>query len=95
MTTVTATRHLNYEAIEKAGRPAGAFAWYSRNGVPEPAGLFFSCPGCRHVISCRVGSNGWEWDGDQDRPTLKPSIRHLDKRCGWHGYLTAGEFRPC
>lgn len=38
----------------------------------------------------------WWWDGNEDRPTLKPSIA-----CGppeerdWHGYLTAGRLEAC
>jgi hypothetical protein len=36
----------------------------------------------------------WHWDGNEDLPTLTPSI--LDKGgCGWHGFLTAGVFRSC
>lgn len=33
----------------------------------------------------------WQWDGNRDCPTLKPSISHR-KPGGWHGYLTAGRF---
>ena len=38
----------------------------------------------------------WEWDGDEDRPTLTPSIG-----CGpseerdWHGYMTRGRLEAC
>lgn len=34
----------------------------------------------------------WGWDGNEDRPTLNPSIHDPGH---WHGYLTAGEFRSC
>jgi len=34
----------------------------------------------------------WGWDGNEDKPTLTPSI--LDPG-HWHGYLTAGFFRSC
>ena len=38
----------------------------------------------------------WQWDGNEDTPTLTPSIR-----CGpeghthWHGYITAGRIEAC
>ena len=34
----------------------------------------------------------WEFDGNIDAPTLRPSINHVD--C-WHGWLTAGQFTAC
>jgi hypothetical protein len=44
----------------------------------------------------------WNWDGNVDAPTLTPSILHTKRvdgvypdGCGWHGYLTAGEFTSC
>ena len=45
------------------------------------------------------GENNWEspgpvrgWDGDEDHPTLTPSILvKTEAGGGWHGYLTAGE----
>ena len=30
----------------------------------------------------------WEWDGNSDKPTVKPSINCGG--CGWHGFITAG-----
>ena len=34
----------------------------------------------------------WEWNGDRERPTFRPSINcmHGDKTC-WHGFITNGE----
>lgn len=29
----------------------------------------------------------WNWDGNEDKPTLSPSIHHVG--C-WHGYIRAG-----
>lgn len=34
----------------------------------------------------------WGWDGNEDQPTITPSILSPGE---WHGYLTAGEFRSC
>lgn len=47
-----------------------------------------------------VGAPTWRWDGNADAPTLTPSINCRTKTstgeeaagCGWHGWLTAGEF---
>ena len=34
------------------------------------------------------------WDGDEDQPTLTPSILvQTETGDGWHGFLTAGELR--
>jgi len=37
----------------------------------------------------------WEWDGDPDKPTLRPSIRYGGPENNWHGYLTAGRLEAC
>jgi hypothetical protein len=34
----------------------------------------------------------WEWDGNEDRPTLSPSI-HTHGR--WHGFFRAGRMVSC
>ena len=64
-------------------------------------GLIYVCPcGCgelRSVPICRgatTRANHWWWDGDTERPTLEPSILHLDK-CRWHGWLRNGEWVSC
>lgn len=43
----------------------------------------------------------WGWDGNTERPTLKPSIG-VKSHWGedrtlvfWHGYMEAGNFRAC
>ena len=38
----------------------------------------------------------WLWDGNEERPTLGPSIDCIDGNTGeslWHGYLENGHFR--
>lgn len=73
--------------------------------------MYVRCPGCREVIRCdlsqdpqedpRRGYEGtyWYWNGDYDKPTLKPSIgvtHHEDKgRWRWHGFLTNGRLEAC
>lgn len=34
----------------------------------------------------------WQWDGNEDKPTLHPSV-HLPGR--WHGWFTAGRMVSC
>lgn len=34
----------------------------------------------------------WEWDGNQDKPTLTPSV-HLPGR--WHGWFRDGRMESC
>lgn len=68
-------------------------------------GYDFACPGCdsRSYLALSDDNPGPRWnvtEGDPHKPetvTLSPSILHATERggCGWHGYLTAGVFRPC
>lgn len=62
----------------------------------EINGLLFVCPcGCGMVRSVPVsGPRKWQWDGNKEKPTLTPSILIIGE-CGWHGFLTNGEFRTC
>lgn len=77
--------------------PAGAFEVET---LASGQRLFwFKCPGaCKSIvpIALRPVVNGaqqsWEWDGNDQAPTLTPSINHVG--C-WHGWLTGGEFRSC
>jgi hypothetical protein len=37
--------------------------------------LWFWCPGCDDLHRITVNSpNGWEWDGNEEAPTISPSI---------------------
>lgn len=71
------------------GTVAGTAIW-----TPEFDRLRFVCPcGCQHMVDLPLKpthQNGWNWDGDRQRPSFTPSI--LNKSCGWHGYLVAGEW---
>lgn len=53
----------------------------------------FQCPGCNGYTEIPVNDpndqRSWTWNGDKDRPTLTEIILCS---CGWHGYLTNGEF---
>jgi hypothetical protein len=53
---------------------------------------YFICPcGCGGLGGVSIGGDGWKWDGNEEQPTLSPSI--LLKPCGWHGYLVKGEWK--
>lgn len=67
--------------------------------------LIYNCPcGCEAIGALPIYPTGqtvepaqrpaWGWDGQQERPTLTPSIRKLSG-CFWHGHLVAGEWQPC
>lgn len=34
----------------------------------------FWCPGCKQIHVISIGSGGWSWNADYDRPTFQPSI---------------------
>ena len=38
------------------------------------------------------GPRVWGWDGDEDKPTLTPSINAQGQ---WHGFLRAGKLVSC
>jgi hypothetical protein len=73
----------------------GSAEW-SRDEDEKPQSLIFICPcGCRKVRSVPVaGDRAWQWDGNLESPTLTPSIKIIGE-CGWHGFLTNGEWRTC
>ncbi|HLI84795.1 MAG TPA: DUF6527 family protein [Bryobacteraceae bacterium] len=63
----------------------------------RPIRLFFWCPGCRLHHGFTVdpdSSRSWTWNGNYDRPTVRPAILYHAPRC--HLYLTDGniEFLP-
>jgi len=84
--------------------PVGAFQYFGIRPGKSPLGLHYKCPcGCGDVGTLRFrhasdSRPSWEWDGNVDMPTLKPSINHRHVENGvltdehWHGYLTAGKF---
>lgn len=39
----------------------------------------------------------WQWDGNEDQPTLNPSIStmRIPGKVAWHGYLKAGKLEAC
>lgn len=80
------------DQIAAEGLAPGSIKFYAREGKPH--GINFVCPcGCGAVGGVVFDPGRWTWNGNRERPTVTPSI--LQMRCGWHGYLTDGEFREC
>lgn len=90
---------------ELYGAGKGAFVWtYTVSEVIEGnprtiTGIICNCPGCGVHGHMRVGetkpseSPSWQWDGNEEEPTLSPSVNCVGC-CGWHGHLIAGEWKP-
>lgn len=70
----------------------------------RPGVLFFWCPGCEQVHQVNDGPGHgptWEWNGDADRPTFRPSL--LVRYEGWdgdtpvrevcHSFITEGQIQ--
>lgn len=55
--------------------------------------MWFYCPGCKEAHSLIVkGKGAWQWNGDRDRPSIKPSILVTGKsRC--HSFVTDGQIK--
>ena len=86
--------------------PKGTFSWGTQiNGDWKGRELHITMPydrlneHCSSVHSIRVHRPSesqpphpsWLWDGDEDYPTLSPSIAcGLPKGSNWHGYLVNG-----
>lgn len=74
--------------------------------VEKSATIWFTCPcgcGCMARLPLRpsVERASWQWDGNEESPTLYPSVHHqVDDGAGglkthWHGWLRAGEWVSC
>jgi hypothetical protein len=118
MSEVIGTKVNDWDELEKA--PGN---WmFSLRSESDPVqgigGIIYNCPcGCgriggfpfepRHPQADKGAV--WKWDGNEEKPSCTPSIRHIPHSvgplaterekvqavCGWHGYLTAGVSRSC
>lgn len=81
---------------EGRGTWVGDFVWGDEvDGIRT---LYIVLPGTDYpdALQCFRGRDRgipreWGWDGNEEKPTLRPSI--LDGVTGWHGYLVAGFLR--
>jgi hypothetical protein len=54
--------------------------------------LYVWLPGQSGPDCVPIKSGEWRWDGDQDHPTVSPSIHVVGQ---WHGWLHAGRLVSC
>lgn len=49
------------------------------NGMGKGKAYLFYCPGCKRIHTFRErddhGNPEWEWNGDAEKPTIRPSIK--------------------
>lgn len=58
----------------------------------------YTCPGCNHEHS--VPADRWRWNGDIERPSLSPSVRHFYEKEGkeittCHYHIKLGKISFC
>lgn len=97
----------DFESVEVLGDgyqirkdvPAGSFTFLNDTSG-QIAAIDYICPcgcgahGCLPIKQDVTSGAWWRWNGDQEKPTLEPSI--LRKAgCRWHGYLRAGIWEEC
>jgi hypothetical protein len=100
--SVDCTRREYPTPLNAVIRP-GDFCWgpdFEKDGVTLRY-LYLKIPGSTStgydaLKVCRGKDRGiereWCWDGNEDKPTVTPSISDPDT---WHGYLTAGRLVSC
>lgn len=88
---------------DRALRP-GEFCWQpekveAHDGSGVIRYLYICMPGdnTTTALRCWQGPDRgiereWGWDGNEDKPTLTPSLLNPGQ---WHGYLTAGRLVSC
>ena len=97
------------ESKESLENP-GDFFIERRDDAPNKANFYYRCPCGKHdgrhvfdsgktfeLIYIAIGNKldgYWLWDGNEDAPTLAPSIWSKTEYggCGWHGFLTKGRW---
>lgn len=85
------------EDAKNKSLPAGSAQWI-RNEAGSVRSLAFTCPcGCGDIsgIPIAPAERGWNWNGNEELPTLAPSIAKTGSGCHWHGYLTNGVWQRC
>lgn len=89
------------EDIDAALDVPGAYEWNGTYGKPgETSGMTFICPcGCGRPGWLPVNRHGhpgpsWDWNGNREAPTLRPSVLQVGG-CEWHGWLTDGVWKSC
>ena len=78
----------------------GAFTWTGKWGVPNAMWVLVPGPNPAGALPIRIrvkqgGTSGgkdengawWSWNGNMQRPTLRPSINYAGV---WHGFISDG-----
>ncbi len=92
MSKRNATFRLVEHVVGEDAKPGDAKFWKSPEG---DEGINFQCPcGCGSLLGVSFHKGGWTWNGNREKPTVRPSILHVEG-CKWHGYLTDGQFVEC
>jgi hypothetical protein len=91
--SVFCRRVADFDAIEVPGD----FFFEPVQGMGGDTCLHIKIPGGAFIsIGVQRGGPGgpkvWGWDGNEDKPTLTPSIHCIDH---WHGWLESGRLRSC
>lgn len=83
----------DYDAVERSGD------FYFEAGllhIELPAGCFIAIKIAKSGQPCEAHPSWtgpvWKWDGNEDKPTLEPSIHTVGR---WHGHLRAGRLESC
>lgn len=106
MNTENATlRRVLIPVPEDADVSPGDFAWdfdneevFGKTRSSASHFIYICLPGTKRMCAIEVkrgapgGHRVWGWDGNEDSPTLTPSIHAVGN---WHGYLTAGILKSC
>ncbi len=90
-TDVTARKVEDFSALEQPGD----YYFNRKDDIIDRITFKCSC-GCRRITDLPIAlvkaHKAWEWNGNEDLPTITPSIRQMSG-CKWHGFLTAGVFK--
>ena len=94
--------------VECADAAPGAFEYVCRMDCTTPVGLAYKCPcGCGYEghlpfhPHVKNGGAAWQCDGNEESPTLTPSIHHVQDlskggdKTHWHGWLRDGVWQAC
>jgi hypothetical protein len=73
--------------VAKADSDGQRWMWFV---LPGKGGC--GCIRLRPLRPSHAGEPSWEWDGNEDKPTLTPSVNCVDI---WHGFFTAGRMVSC
>lgn len=84
---------LDYDAVERPGdfylHPIEGMGGDTCIHVMLPGSTFIALPIQR---GSAPGNRIWGWDGNEETPTLTPSIHTIGH---WHGFLTNGRLNSC